>query len=321
MRAAIAARGLSLQRIADLLAEQERHLTRSTISQWQNGRCRPHATSHGTNLVLALERVLELPAGHLVVTLLETYQHRQMLHRTAPASRYVTAPRGAPVHSVAHRRARLERRVYSQRGGRGRESRQALIVVRQREHYVVGADQRPHHSRLTIDVTALRDGIESYWYMVSAQHGTRLTIHAEEGCQVGPTITDQRQYPHEPEYLTATELIFDEPLGAMETHRLSYTVSYTHEAGYVDSCRRYQRVLSSLAARELQISIGFDPQMPPAVLTRCRWDTVHGNYDNPVRTQPVSGLGDRISLENPLAGGYGWTWEWPKADLADRLSA
>ncbi|MGW5741466.1 XRE family transcriptional regulator, partial [Amycolatopsis sp. NPDC003861] len=68
LRAAIRARGLSLDRLREHLRTRGVSVTTATLSYWQSGRSRPRRRDsvHGLR---QLEAVLEVPAGSLVALL------------------------------------------------------------------------------------------------------------------------------------------------------------------------------------------------------------------------------------------------------------
>ncbi|WP_214110523.1 hypothetical protein [Acrocarpospora catenulata] len=68
LRAAIAARGLSLERLHVRLAERGTHVSLASLSNWQRGRSRPERSS-SLAAVGELEIILGLPT-HSLVTLL-----------------------------------------------------------------------------------------------------------------------------------------------------------------------------------------------------------------------------------------------------------
>ncbi len=65
LRAAIANRGLALNRIQAKLADRGVHVGVATLSTWQSGQRHPRPDSHA--VVTALEELLDLPAGWLAV--------------------------------------------------------------------------------------------------------------------------------------------------------------------------------------------------------------------------------------------------------------
>ncbi len=68
LRAAIAARGLSLERLHARLAERGAHVSLASLSNWQRGRSRPER-SRSLAAVRELESILGLPADSLVALL------------------------------------------------------------------------------------------------------------------------------------------------------------------------------------------------------------------------------------------------------------
>src|SRR5262249_11378167 len=132
-----------------------------------------------------------------------------------------TVPRG---HDLPARWARLERRICSQPSGA--RSRQNLVPIREFERHVVGPDRRPRYSTITLELQALDERIDSYWYVGHVLRGEDVRIAAAQGCHHGIRLDDRRRYPDAAENLVAVELLLDEPLGAGQIGRLSYTVTH-----------------------------------------------------------------------------------------------
>ncbi|MFD0275327.1 hypothetical protein ACFVHB_15675 [Kitasatospora sp. NPDC127111] len=98
LRAAIASRGLALERLSDRLAAAGLRVSVSTLSNWQRGLSRPRRPE-GLRAVAALEELLGLPAHSL----------RGLLDEPAHRGRRLPAPApGTPALPASRLRARLD---------------------------------------------------------------------------------------------------------------------------------------------------------------------------------------------------------------------
>jgi len=292
--------GVPLFTLAEVMAEDGCRVSPSTLSNWQTGKNLPHNTRHDRNILLSLERALSLDSGALVLPWRGLCERRV----TVP-----TVPRG---HDLPSRWARLERQICSQPGGA--TSRQALVPIREYERHVVGPDRRPLYSTIILDVLALGEGIDTYWYVVQLARGEDVRVSADRGCQHGIRLDDQRRYPEAAEHLVATSLLLDEPLAEGQIARLSYTVAHMETQPRLRKpATTFRRVLASPAVRDLELAIEFDPAAAPARLTRRIWGVDLTGLDDGEPT--ASGqTRDRIWLVNPPVRGYGWVWDWPAPD-------
>jgi hypothetical protein len=292
---AVAGAGIPLVTLAEVMAEDGCRVSPSTLSNWQTGKNLPHNTRHDRNILLSLERALGLDPGALVLP------WRQLCGRRATIP---TVPRG---HDLPARWARLERRICGHPGGAA--SRQALVPIREYERYVVGPDRCPRYSTIALEVQALDEGIDTYWYVVQLARGEDVRVRAGRGCQYGTRLDDQSRYPEATERLVATELLLDEPLAAGQICRLSFTVTHVE----TQPATMFRRVLASPSVRDLELAIEFHPSAAPARLTQRVWgvDLARLGDGGPAAPGQTS---DRIRLVNPPVRGYGWAWDWPSAD-------
>jgi hypothetical protein len=305
----VRAAGGPLQRLAEQLRAAGFEITTATLSNWQTGRHLPRNTPRDRQLVLTMERVLELAPGELLMALAQT---RELAWEADAARRYLAVPAGRHSHLMPARKTRLERRIFHRRGGA--TSRQGLLLVRNRERYVLGLDGRPAQSRISMQFRALESGVDSYWYVRSVARGSTVDIRGDAGCHPGATLDDRRQYPREREYLLATELLFDEPLQRGQVCRIAFTVQHQ----YRDPRRpgpetEFGWLVPSPATREVELLIEFHPDALPWRLNRCTWELTDDGYvampDGPMRPRRT----DRVRLTDPAKDGYGWVWEWPEA--------
>ncbi|MGW4322971.1 hypothetical protein ACWEMW_27855 [Streptomyces sp. NPDC004684] len=288
LRAAIAARGLPLQRV-------QHHLTRygvkvgvTSLSYWQQGARRPQRPE-SLRAVRALEEILRLPDESLIRLLAETGE--QPAGRRAAARSYRSLVEASDVlrellagldaspddepQTLGH----YERvRVGARRELAGRES----------EHIV-----RAH-----------RDGVDRF---VAVHHGDpgcapeRMAVHALENCRTGRV-----RWHHETGVLVA-ELLFDTRLRAGETFLFRYAV----EDGTAGVAHEYVRGSGSPGGQyALQVRFAAG-----ALPVRCHRFTQQspaaprgGRQDLPVseRHRSVHLVEPRV---RPGMVGIGWDWE------------
>ncbi|MGX1311448.1 hypothetical protein RKD24_001567 [Streptomyces calvus] len=205
LRAAIAARGLPLQRVQHHLSRHGVKVGVTSLSYWQQGARRPQRPE-SLRAVRALEEILQLPEESLIRLLVEpderTGHHRstgRSHHSLVEASGVLQGllaefgtPRDGGLHSLAHHeRVRI---------GPRREL----------------AERESHHI-----VRAHRDGGDRY---VAVHHGDpgsapeRMTVHALENCRTG------RVRWHQDTGVLVAELLFDTRLRAGDTFLFRYAV-------------------------------------------------------------------------------------------------
>jgi hypothetical protein len=305
---AVQSSGGPLQRVAETLRAAGFEITSATLSNWQTGRHLPRDTPRDRRLVLTLERALAMAPGELLMALAQT---RTSACEPVSAKRFVTVPAGRQSHRLPARKARLERRIYGRRGGAS--SRQGLLLVRNRERYVLGADGRPAQSRISMEFRALESGVDSYWYVRSVSGGAAIEVRPVAGCQCGATLDDRRQYPHEREYLVATELLLDEPLRRGQLCRIGYTVLHHYtDPGRPGPETEFGWLVPSPAMREVELLIEFHPDALPRRLRRCTWRATDNGYEaTPEAIALKPRRTDRVRFTDPVQTGYGWIWEWP----------
>lgn len=243
LRAAIAARGLPLQRVQHRLAARGIKLGVTSLSYWQQGARRPR---HPESLraVSALEEILELPGGSLLRLLADPLptagpprpaarSYRALVSVGAAVERLLAGmelPADGGLHTVGH-----HERVRIGPGGelRTRESQQ---IVR-----------------------AHRDGVDRY---LAVHHGdpgcdaTRVEVTAYENCRTG------RVRCHPEAGVVVAELLFDARLRRGETYVFGYGV----EDGTGGRSTEYVRGFS-YAGGQYMLQVAFDEAALPV---RCR---------------------------------------------------
>ncbi|MFF3321709.1 hypothetical protein [Streptomyces sp. NPDC002889] len=245
LRAALAVRGLPLQRVQHHLAHRGIKVGVTSLSYWQQGARRPQRPE-SLRAVRALEEVLELPGDSLIRLLCAGEEHtraederpagrsyRALVQASGAAEALLAdlqSPADDGLHTVGH-----QERV---RIGPRRE-----LVGRQSHHVV-----RAH-----------RDGVDRY---LAVHHGdpgcdpARVEVNALENCRTG------RVRWHGETGVVIAELLFDTRLRAGET----YVFGYGFEDGTGGPSTEYVRGFG-FAGGQYVLQVRFDEEALPA---RCR---------------------------------------------------
>ncbi|KOU84305.1 hypothetical protein ADK94_18680 [Streptomyces sp. XY593] len=287
LRAALAARGLPLQRVQHRLAAQGIKVGVTSLSYWQQGARRPR---HPESLraVTALERILELPDGALV--------------------RLLAAP--APGAGAARPAGRSYRALFSG-GGTVERLLDGMELPPDGGLHSLG-----HHERVRIGpagelrvresqqiVRAHRDGVDRY---LAVHHGdpgcdvSRVRVTAYENCR-----TD-RVRCHPEAGVVVAELLFDARLRRGDTYVFGYGV----EDGTGPRSGEYVRGFS-YAGGQYVLQVRFDEAALPV---RCR------RFARSGPDAPRTGLADLTPsgrhravhlVEQAVRRGIlGITWDW-----------
>ncbi|MFF8957180.1 hypothetical protein [Streptomyces sp. NPDC014894] len=245
LRAALAVRGLPLQRVQHHLAHRGIKVGVTSLSYWQQGARRPQRPE-SLRAVRALEEVLELPGNSLTrllgageggaraeVERPAARSYRTLMEASATVERLLAdleAPTDGGLHTVGHH----ERvRIGAERELVGRESQHA--------------------------VRAHRDGVDRY---LAIHHGDpgcdpdRIRVTALENCRTG------RVRRHHESGVVVAELLFDARLRAGET----YFFGYGFEDGTGGPSAEYVRGFT-YAGGQYVLQIRFDERALPV---RCR---------------------------------------------------
>ncbi|MFD9432567.1 hypothetical protein [Streptomyces sp. NPDC060002] len=291
LRAAIAARGLPLQRVQHHLSRYGVKVGVTSLSYWQQGARRPQRPE-SLRAVRALEEILHLPDESLIRLLAEPdggdggtatglsagRSYRSLLEASGILEQLLgelECPIDGGLHTLGHH----ERvRIGSRRELLGRES----------QHIV-----RAH-----------RDGVDRF---VAVHHGDpgcapeRMTVRALENCRAG------RVRSHHDTGVLVAELLFDTRLRAGDTFLFRYAV----EDGTADVSREYVRGFGA-AGGQYALQIRFAENALPV---RCHRFTQHSAAAPRGGRQelPLSGRHRSVHLVEPRVRsgmvGIGWDWE------------
>ncbi|MET7296888.1 hypothetical protein ABZS79_33145 [Streptomyces griseoloalbus] len=287
LRAAIAARGLPLQRVQHHLSRHGVKVGVTSLSYWQQGARRPQRPE-SLRAVRALEEILQLPEESLIRLLAASDEptadrrsagrsYRSLVEASGVLDRLLAefgAPRDGGLHSLGHHeRVRI---------GARREL----------------AERESHHI-----VRAQRDGVDRY---VAVHHGDpgsapeRMIVHALENCRTG------RVRWHHDTGVLAAELLFDTRLRAGDTFLFRFAV----EDGTAGVSHEYVRGADSPGGQyALQVCFGSG-----ALPVRCHRFAQHSAAAPRGGHQELalSGRHRSVHLVEPrVRSGYvGIAWDW-----------
>ncbi|MFJ5556218.1 hypothetical protein ACIQCD_01985 [Streptomyces sp. NPDC093250] len=287
LRAAIAARGLPLQRVQHHLSRHGVKVGVTSLSYWQQGARRPQRPE-SLRAVPALEEILQLPEESLIRLLAESDE--RTADRDSPGRSYrslveasgvleqlldeLGAPREGGLHTLGHHeRVRI---------GARREM----------------AERESHHI-----VRAHRDGVDRHVAVHYGDPGSapeRMRVHALENCRTG------RVRRHHDTGVLAVELLFDTRLRAGDTFLFRYAV----EDGTAGVSREYVRGTDSPGG-QYALQVCFEPGVLPV---RCHRFTQHSAAAPRGGRQelPLSARHHSVHLVEPrVRSGYvGISWDW-----------
>ncbi|MEV5810196.1 hypothetical protein [Streptomyces parvulus] len=289
LRAAIAARGLPLQRVQHHLSRHGVKVGVTSLSYWQQGARRPQRPE-SLRAVRALEEILQLPEESLIRLLAEADEDSP---ERGPAARSYRAHLAA---SDVLDRLLADLGQPAPDGGVHILGHHEVIRVGARREL---AGRESHHI-----VRAHRDGVDRF---VAVHYGdpgcspARMAVHALENCRTG------RVRVHHDTGLLVTEVLFDTRLRAGDTHLFRYGV----EDGTAGVSREYVRGFGS-AGGQYALQVRFDAAALPV---RCHRFTQHSPAAPRGGRQelPLSGPHHSVHLVEPRARtgmlGIGWDWE------------
>ncbi|WP_371652046.1 MULTISPECIES: hypothetical protein [unclassified Streptomyces] len=286
LRAALAVRGLPLQRVQHHLAGRGVKVGVTSLSYWQQGARRPQR-AESLRAVRALEEVLGLPERSLL-RLLDDGEAREAERPAGRSYRSLVEASGVVERLIAGLESPVD-------GG--------LHTVGHQERVSIGA----HRELLGRDsqqvVRAHRDGVDRY---LAIHHGdpgcdpSRVQVRAAENCRTGRVRWDTETG------VLVAELLFDARLRAGET----YFFGYGFEDGTAGSSSEYVRGFS-FAGGQYVLQVRFDEHALPA---RCRRfaQTSAGSTRSPRGDLTLSGRHRTVHLveQGVRPGILGIDWDW-----------
>ncbi|MER6562597.1 hypothetical protein ABT300_33660 [Streptomyces sp. NPDC001027] len=291
LRAAIAARGLPLQRVQHHLSRYGVKVGVTSLSYWQQGARRPQRPE-SLRAVRALEEILQLPDESLIRLLAESDDGDGTASARASA--------GRSYRSLLQASGALEQLLTelecSMDGG--------LHTLGHHERVRIGARRELSSRESQHIVRAHRDGVDRF---VAVHHGDpgcapeRMTVHALENCRAG------RVRRHHDTGVLVAEFLFDTRLRTGDTFLFRYGV----EDGTADVCREYVRGFGA-AGGQYALQIRFTQNALPV---RCHRFTQHSAAAPRGGRQelPLSGRHRSVHLVEPRVRsgmvGIGWDWD------------
>ncbi|KJK52500.1 MULTISPECIES: hypothetical protein [unclassified Streptomyces] len=287
LRAALAARGLPLQRVQHRLAAQGIKVGVTSLSYWQQGARRPR---HPESLraVTALERILELPDGSLV----------RLLAVPGPGAGQ-DRPAGRSYRALFSGGGTVERLL----DGMELPPDGGLHSLGHHERVRIGPAGELRIRESQQIVRAHRDGVDRY---LAVHHGdpgcdvSRVRVTAYENCRTG------RVRGHPEAGVVVAELLFDARLRRGDTYVFGYGV----EDGTGARSGEYVRGFS-YAGGQYVLQVRFDEAALPV---RCRRFTRSGP------DAPRTGLADltpsgrhravHLVEQSVRRGILGIAWDW-----------
>ncbi|MFF6784293.1 hypothetical protein [Streptomyces sp. NPDC012510] len=287
LRAAIAARGLPLQRVQHHLSRYGVRVGVTSLSYWQQGARRPQRPE-SLRAVRALEEILQLPEESLIRLLGHADEH---LGPERPA--------GRPYRSVVEASGVLERLLSEL----GVPFDGGVHTVGHHERVRVGARRELLGRESQHIVRAHEDGVDRY---VAVHHGDpgcapeRMAVRALENCRSGRVRWD-----HDTGVLVA-ELLFDTRLRSGDT----FLFRYGFDDGTAGVCAEYVRGFRS-AGGQYALQVRFDERALPV---RCHRFNQHSaaaprSGRHPL---PLSRHHSSVHLVEPRVrtGIVGISWDW-----------
>ncbi|MFI2433805.1 hypothetical protein [Streptomyces sp. NPDC018693] len=288
LRAAIAARGLPLQRVQHHLSRHGVKVGVTSLSYWQQGARRPQRPE-SLRAVRALEEILRLPEESLIRLL------AQADDTAAPGRRAVRSYRSYLEASDVLR---------DLLGGLGIPLDGGLHTLGHHERVHIGArrellGREAHHI-----VRAHRDGTDRFLAVHQGDPGCapeRMAVHALENCRTG------RVRRHHDTGILVAELLFDTRLRSGDTFLFRYGV----EDGTAGVSHEYVRGFGPTGG-QYALQVRFDASALPV---RCHRFTQHSAAAPRAGRQelPLSGRHHSVHLVEPRMRsrmvGIGWDWE------------
>ncbi|CAL9410143.1 hypothetical protein [Streptomyces sp. enrichment culture] len=205
LRAAIAARGLPLQRVQHHLSRYGVRVGVTSLSYWQQGARRPQRPE-SLRAVRALEEILQLPDESLIRLLAKADDGTPGQHPAARSYRSLVEASGVL--------ERLLRELESPRDG-------GLHMLGHHEQVRIGARRQLLRRESHHVVRAHRDGVDRFLAVHQGDPGCapeHMSVHALENCRTG------RIRRHHDTGVLVAELLFDTRLRAGDTFLFRYAV-------------------------------------------------------------------------------------------------
>jgi transcriptional regulator with XRE-family HTH domain len=273
LRRAVAARGLTLDRLAERLAQVGSPVSVSTLSNWQRGRTIP-ATPSSRRAVSELERILGVAPDALAATL-------------AP---YGSADRRLPTRTGLTQPAARRLRAAFGLADPG------VVTVRAGDEVRIAPGLLEVETRMTL--RAERPGVDRYVAMEHPEDRGEPQIEVGPTCRLGEVRRDDESG------LFAVEMLFDAPLTRGELYPLSYKVIRPLAA-----TGEYHGTWVKAGLAYYELTIDFDPAARPSQVFRVWRTSAHSPHTRVGDLRLIYGRFAHLWLTDPPAGFHGIRWE------------
>ncbi|MBB5954006.1 hypothetical protein FHS29_000576 [Saccharothrix tamanrassetensis] len=288
LRAAIAERGLGLERIREHLAQHGVKVSLATLSYWQSGRSRPERRS-SLAAIGHLEEILALPDGYLA-SLLGPPRPRGRWLKRVPAQ-------PMPISALWPEPDQVDwavRQVDTSWDGR-------LTRLSQHDFVTVGPDRGERAIRSRHVLRAEADGADRWVVIAQVDQPDRQlpVLRPLRHCTVGRLVA------HPEAGLVVAELLFDRTLCRGDSIVIEHELVNRPPYPPATDCGRKFR----LPVREYVLEIAFDPSVRPVECVQYRRSDGQGETVRPVEVDTGGALlGVALDIG---PGSYGFRWKWP----------
>ncbi|MEW2619740.1 hypothetical protein [Streptomyces sp. NPDC048106] len=289
LRAAIAARGLPLQRVQHHLSRHGVKVGVTSLSYWQQGARRPQRPE-SLRAVRALEEILQLPDESLIRLLAESDQRGED-----------DSPAGRSYRSLVEASAVLDR-IRAELGG---PADSGLHTLGHHECVRIGARRELAVREAHHIVRAHRDGVDGFLAVHQGDPGCaphKMRVRALENCRTGRVRRD------EDTGVVVAELLFDTRLRAGDTFLFRYAV----EDGTAQAAHEYLHHFDAPGG-QYALQVRFDATALPV---RCRRFTQHSPAAPRSARQELSVTGPHhcahVVEPRIRPGVVGIAWDWPQ---------
>jgi hypothetical protein len=276
-RAAVHARGLSLDRLRSRLVHRDLPVALSSLSDWQHGRRRP-AGERSRAAVRALEEILGVPAGALIRLLDEA-----------------TGPGGGLDDNEGPLGELLDQLP-------GSRTVHAFDVLSEHDKVVIDARRRTARLWSRTAVRARTGGIDRFHLRYFGDAGCdieRVHVDAVENCRLGQVL-------RHPAGVLVAELLFGEPLEAGQTWVLENRVRDGTGAPSTEYAHGFRE-----DGYQYVMEVRFDPAALPV---ECHAFAQSDLHDVRHRTGALTlnhHHGVHLFANGPRGGLLGIGWSWP----------
>ncbi len=268
---AIAARGLTLNRLQARLEQRGVSVSMATLSYWSNGRSVP-ARASSMSVVEALESILELPPGALLSLLSEP---------------------PTPNMTWAADRAEFLREQIKAIGPASADSQEQLMA-----HLEVSIAEDRHllSTTTTLVVKSRVPGAQGLSIVINRPQGTSVDAHPLNGVTMGRTV-------HLDGQSTLFEFLYDHPLERGETRRARCRLNFGPSETEVTTGYSLRS-----ATPLLMLTCTFLGDLPRSIV-RCFTPPNSDASPREVQRIPVQTTVECV-LTDPPIGLHSLVWEW-----------